>query len=113
MIVTGSAANVYIRAAARQRPRVELLSPSSGLDMDTPRETHARPVNRRTPEPTQLRHFGTLPQDGLMQSRLSSAFVAQILGQNLVTKPQDPRPAQRAYAQAQKQEPAPQLLRLV
>ena len=46
-----------------------------------------------------------------MQSRFNSAFVAQILGQEPVTK-RDPEHAQRAYAQARREAPAPQLLRL-
>jgi len=112
MIVNGTAASVYVRAASRQRPRVELLSPCSRLDMDTPRETDARPVTRRRQDQPPPRHFETGPHAGPTLSRLSSAFVAQILGQDLVTKPQDPGPAQRAYAQAQRLEPAPQLLHL-
>jgi len=112
MIVTGTAANVNVRAPGRHRPRVELLSPGSGLDMGTPRETHTRPVNAKDHEPPRPRHFETSAPADPMQSRLNSAFMAQILGQDLVTKPQDPERAQRAYAQARRHEPTPQLLRL-
>jgi hypothetical protein len=113
MVITGTAANLHLRAASRQRPRVELLSPCSRLDMDTPQQAGARPVNRRRQGQPPPRHFETGPHADPMQNRLSSAFVAQILGQDLVTKRQDPEPARRAYAQAQRPEPAPHLLRLV
>lgn len=112
MIVTDAAANVYLRATARSRPRVELLSPCNGLDMGMPQGTHPKSMNWRKPDHAPARHFETVIEAKPMQSRLNSAFVAQILGQDLVTKARDPGRAQRAYARAQGHEPAQQLLRL-
>jgi hypothetical protein len=111
MIVTGTTANVYLRAPARQRPRVELLSPCNGLDMGTPRGAHTPSMNGRSHEPPLPRHFETVRLADPMQTSLNSAFVAQILGQDLVTETPDPERAQRAYAQAQRREQTPQLLR--
>jgi hypothetical protein len=69
-------------------------------------------MNGRNHEQPLPCHFEKAPQADPMQSRLNSAFVAQILGQDSVTKPQDPGRAERAYAQAQRQEPTPRLQRL-
>jgi hypothetical protein len=112
MIITGTAANVYLRAPARPRPRVELLSPCNDLDMGTPQGPHTSSMNRRNREQPLPRHFETVPYAAPMQASLNSAFAAQILGQVLVTKALDPERAQRAYAQAQRREPTPRLLRL-
>jgi hypothetical protein len=111
MIVTGTTANVYLRAPVRQRPRVELLSPCNELDMGTPQGAHTPSMNRRNREHPLPRHFETVSQADPLQTSLNSAFAAQILGQVMVTKTLDPERAQRAYAEAQHHKPTPQLLR--
>jgi hypothetical protein len=113
MIITGTAATVYSRATARPHLRVELLSASNGLDRGSPGETRRPTVNRRAEERPHACHFETRCYPGLMDSRLNSAFVAQILGQDLVTKRADGTLGGRIYAQAQREAPVQRLLRLV
>jgi hypothetical protein len=114
MIITGAAESVYARATARPRRRVELLNACSGLGSGSARESRLPMVNRRDPEGLAACHFETRAFPDIVESRLSSAFVAQILGQDLLTKRRDASLGGRAYAQALRDEaPVQRLLRLV
>jgi len=113
MIITGAATSIYARAGAKPRHRVELLNASNGLDVGLPRETRFPAVNRRIHDRPEACHFETFSHASLIDSRLSSAFVAQVLGQDLVTKRTDVTEGSRAYAQAGREAPVQRLLRLV
>ena len=113
MIITGATASIYARATAKPRQRVELLNASNGLDADLPRDTRLPAVNRRIQERPGACHFDTCFHARLIDGRLSSAFVAQVLGQDLLTKRRDASEGSRAYAQAGREAPVQRLLRLV
>ena len=113
MIITGAAASVYAKASARPCHRIELLNACSGLDSHSPRESRLPMVNRQEQEPCGACHSETRTYRDLVESRLSSTFVAQILGQDVPTKGADASLGGRVYAQAGRKAPIPRLLRLV
>ena len=113
MIITGAAATIYARATSRPRHRVELLNASNGLDVGLPRDTRFPAVTRRLHDQPDACHFETRSYAGLIDSRLSSTFVAQVLGQDLLTKRPDTTEGSRAYEQAGREAPVQRLLRLV
>jgi hypothetical protein len=113
MILTGAASSVYAKAFSRSRQRVELLNAGSGLDNRFPRESCLAMVNRQEHELRGACHSETRTHPGLVENRLSSTFVAQVLGQQPQTQRADGFTAGRVYAQAAHQPPAPRLLRLV
>jgi hypothetical protein len=113
MIITGAAPSVYARASARPRHRVELLNACSGLDSRSPRESRRPTVNRQGHEPCGACHSETPTYPGMIESRLSSTFVAQVLGQDQRSNRADAGMGGRAYAQTAHRPKAPRLLRLV
>lgn len=113
MIIIGATASIYARATAKPRHRVELLNASNGVDVGLPRETRFPAVNRTLHERPDACHFETCSHVGFIESRLSSAFVAQVLGQDLLTKSRDTTAGSRAYAQALNDAPIQRLLGLV
>jgi len=112
MIVVGAPESFYARGYFKPRPRVELLNPCSGLNGRSPREGGFPMVNRETPNETRACYSETHAHPGLVEPGPSSTFVAQILGQDLLTTRPDPHTGGRAYARAGREQPAPRLLRL-
>ena len=111
--MTGAQESVYARGYFRPRARVELLNACSGLDSRSPRENPIPMVNRRTPGQASACYSETRVHPGLVEPGPSSTFVAQILGQDLVTTKPDADACGRAYARVvADQVPAPRLLRL-
>ena len=112
MIVIGASESIYARGFLRPRARVELLNASSGLNGRPPRESRVPMVNRELAGDACAYHSETRIDRGLVEPGPSSTFVAQILGQELVTKRPDADACGRAYARAGCEQPEPRLLRL-
>jgi hypothetical protein len=112
MIVIGAPENIYARGFFRPRARVELLSACSGLSGRSPREGRLPMVNRGTPGDAGACHSETHIHPGLVEPGPSSTFVAQVLGQDLVTTKPHPDAFRRTYAHAGREQPAPRLLGL-
>jgi len=112
MIITGATASIYARGFSRPRHRVELLNTSSSLDNRLAGETRLPMVNRRGHNEPTACHSETQVFQDLVEPGPSPTFVAQILGQDLVTKNADLDTCRRAYARAAYETPTPRLLRL-
>ena len=112
MIVIGAPESIYARGWFKPRARVELLNPCSGLNSRSPREGRFPMVNRETRHETRACYSETHAHPGLVEPGPSSTFVAQILGQDLLTTRPDPHTSGRAYARAGREQPAPRLIRL-
>ena len=112
MIVIGAPESFYARGYFRPRARVELLNACSGLNGQSRRESPLPMVNREPPRETRACYSETYAHPGLVEPGPSSTFVAQILGQDLLTTRPDPHTRGRAYARAGREKPAPRLLRL-
>src|SRR5262245_2670767 len=112
MIVVGAPESVHTRGYVRSRTRVELLNASSGLNDRPPRESPVSMVNRKSQVGTSACRSDTYTDHVLIEAGPVSTFVAQILGQDLVTKKLDRDACGRAYARAVEVTPAPRLLRL-
>jgi hypothetical protein len=112
MIVNGAPESFYARGYFRPRARVELPNPCSGLNDRSPREDRLRMVNREPPREARACYSETRAHPGLVEPGPSSAFVAQILGQDLLTTTPDLSACGRAYTRAAHKKPALRLLRL-
>jgi hypothetical protein len=112
MIVIGAPESIYARGFFRPRARVELLNACSGLNSRSPREDRFPMVNREPSHETRACYSETHAHRGLVEQGPSSTFVAQILGQDLLTTTPDPDACGRAYARAALEQPTPRLLRL-
>jgi hypothetical protein len=111
MIIVGAPESIYTRGASKPRSRVELLNASSSLNGRSPRESRVPMVNRELRTDSGACYSETRGEHVLIEPGPSSTFVAQILGQELVTKRPDPDARGRAYARAADATPAPRLLR--
>ena len=112
MIVIGASESIYARGYFKPRTRVELLNACSGLNSRSPREDRLPMVNREPSRETRACYSETHAHHGPVEPGPSSTFVAQILGQDLLTTRPDPHIRGRAYARAGREQPAPRLLRL-
>lgn len=112
MVVIGAPERIYAQGYFRPRARVELLNACSGLSGHFPRESRFAMVNREAPGEARARHSETHVRPGLVEPGPSSTFVAQILGQDLLTTRPDLSACGRAYARAGSEQRAPRLLRL-
>ena len=112
MIVIGAPESIYTRGYSKPRGRVELLNQSSRLNGESGRESRVHMVNRKPRAEQTACRSETYTGHVLIEPGPSSTFVAQILGQDLVTKRPDPDVCGRAYARAADATPAPRLLRL-
>jgi len=112
MMIVGAAGSVYARNVVRPRHRVELLNDCSHLDDRSARENQPPVVNARNHDRPVASRFETRDHLDLVEVRWSSTFVAQILGQESLTKTTDARRAGRVYAEAGRDAPVKRLLRL-
>jgi hypothetical protein len=112
MIVMGAPESFYARGYFRPRVRVELPNPCSGLNDRSPRDDRLCMVNRETPREARAYYSETNARPDPVEPGPSSAFVAQILGQDLLTTRPDLNACGRAYTRAAHENPAPRLLRL-
>jgi hypothetical protein len=110
MIVIGAPESFYARGYFRPRARVELLNACSGLDGRPSRESRFAMVNRKPPGEARACYSETHAQPGLVEPGPNSTFVAQILGQNLLTTKPDLDACGRAYARAALNKREPRLL---
>ena len=112
MITVGASLSVHARSFSKPRRRVELLNACNGLNGHS-RQGNERPiVNRRADATLIACQSETRNVPELVESRFSSTFVAQVLGQSSPAKRAEPGLGARAYARAHAEGPAPQLLRL-
>src|SRR5215510_8066703 len=112
MITNSASLSVHARDFARPRRRVELTNACNGLNDQSRNESHQRTVNRERDGELVACHSETRPFPELVESRFSSTFVAQVLGQDSSAKRMDPGVRARAYARTRAERTAPQLLRL-
>ena len=112
MIVNGAPESFYARGYFRPRARVELLNPCSGLNSRSPREDRFPMVNREPSREPRACYSETHAHPGLVDAGPSSTFVAQILGQDLLTTRPDPHACERAYARAVSEKAALRILRV-
>src|SRR5688572_26792692 len=112
MIVIGAPESIYARGWHEARPRADFLNPGIGLNSRTPPVGRFPILNRETRHETRACYSETHAHPGLVEPGPSSTFVAQILGQDLLTIRPDADACGRAYARARSEQPAPRLLRL-
>lgn len=98
---------------AKPPHRVKLLNVCSGLNGHPRREGQPQMVTRRTHREETACHSETRTFPELVETLLSSTFLAQVLGQGQPTTRTDATLGARAYGRAHREGPAPQLLRLV
>jgi len=85
MTLVGAPESIYARGYFKPRARVELLSACSGLNGRPPREGRSAMVNREPLAEARACYSETRARPGLVEPGPSATFVAQILGQDLLT----------------------------